>query len=479
MSTIIRADTDQLRAVARQMRTTADEIMSGASAMHQAMGALDATWSGSARDRGMARWGEITPKYPPAVERLIHFANELEALAQRLDDAAAVFGAGGTNMVSHVRKLLQEVIEGLLREIGREHKPWWPLPALPPGFHFPNSLPGGIIATPDTPFPDSVPPRIYIANGINSQAPDDKPDTSSTELKQTLVDGGYSDPSQIVPLNAVYNSHVGSPNLQGTNLQGTNLQGTNYGGVLSPLDWMTKAGAGFINTSTNIAADGINTVTGTGAGLVNGAVEPYNIVADSKEVYDEYMQGEHGLYTEKTISNIQRDLEMHPLAPGQKVIVIGYSGGGALSSNATPILEEMGPVRRSDGSYETIDVEGTVLMGSPVANVDEASRYSKVLDIRDAGDLIGTPIIRSEESRRMIPSGAILGGIAKHPLIGAFGGLATGEALRDHNPNIVSEETHSGRSGVDAHMNAYQKSPEVVALLKKYYPSVAKAMERK
>ena len=94
MPTIIRADTDQLRAVARQMRTTADEIMSGANAMHQAMGALDATWSGSARDRGMARWGELVPKYPPAVERLVHFANELEALAQRLDDAAAVFGTG-------------------------------------------------------------------------------------------------------------------------------------------------------------------------------------------------------------------------------------------------------------------------------------------------------------------------------------------------------------------------------------------------
>ena len=94
MTRIIRADTDQLRAVARQMRTTADEIMSGANAMHQAMGALDATWSGSARDRGMARWGELVPKYPPAAERLMHFANELEALAQRLDDAAAVFGDG-------------------------------------------------------------------------------------------------------------------------------------------------------------------------------------------------------------------------------------------------------------------------------------------------------------------------------------------------------------------------------------------------
>ena len=121
MSTIIRADTDQLRAVARQMRTTADEIMSGASAMHQAMGALDATWSGSARDRGMARWGEITPKYPPAVERLIHFANELEALAQRLDDAAAVFGAGGTGVVvtPTMNPLsLDQIRDALLKQFG-------------------------------------------------------------------------------------------------------------------------------------------------------------------------------------------------------------------------------------------------------------------------------------------------------------------------------------------------------------------------
>ncbi len=94
MPNIIRADTDQLRAVARQMRATADQITNGTNGMHQSMDALDATWSGQARDRGMARWAEMTPKYPPAVKRLEHFANELEALAQRLDDAAAVFGDG-------------------------------------------------------------------------------------------------------------------------------------------------------------------------------------------------------------------------------------------------------------------------------------------------------------------------------------------------------------------------------------------------
>ncbi len=95
MPNIIRADTDQLRAVARQMRATADLITNGTNGMRQSMDVLDATWSGQARDRGMARWAEMTPKYPPAVERLVHVANELEALAQRLDDAAAVFGGGG------------------------------------------------------------------------------------------------------------------------------------------------------------------------------------------------------------------------------------------------------------------------------------------------------------------------------------------------------------------------------------------------
>ncbi|NTW03752.1 MAG: WXG100 family type VII secretion target, partial [Oscillochloris sp.] len=92
---IIRADTDQLCAVARQMRTTADQITGGHDGMRQSMDSLDATWSGHARDRGMARWGEIAPKYRPSADGLVHLANELEALAQRLDDAAAVFGAGG------------------------------------------------------------------------------------------------------------------------------------------------------------------------------------------------------------------------------------------------------------------------------------------------------------------------------------------------------------------------------------------------
>ena len=41
MTKIIRADTDQLRTVARQMRTTADHVTSGTEGMRQLIGLCD------------------------------------------------------------------------------------------------------------------------------------------------------------------------------------------------------------------------------------------------------------------------------------------------------------------------------------------------------------------------------------------------------------------------------------------------------
>ncbi|NTW03750.1 MAG: WXG100 family type VII secretion target [Oscillochloris sp.] len=111
---VVRADTDQLRAVARQMRATADQIMGGHDGMQQSMAALDATWSGHARDRGMARWAEIAPKYRPSTEGLVHLANGLESLAQRLDDAAAVFGAGGSSEPTTINSTIQDAIDAIV-----------------------------------------------------------------------------------------------------------------------------------------------------------------------------------------------------------------------------------------------------------------------------------------------------------------------------------------------------------------------------
>jgi hypothetical protein len=37
-------------------------------------------------------------------------------------------------------------------------------------------------------------------------------------------------------------------------------------------------------------------------------------------------------------------------------------------------------------------------MGSPVANVDEASKYAKVVELRADQDFIGWPLLRSDEN---------------------------------------------------------------------------------
>ncbi|MBP1467294.1 WXG100 family type VII secretion target [Candidatus Chloroploca sp. M-50] len=98
MPGIIRADTDQLRAVANQMRTTAEQISTGTGSMQQSMEMLDMVWSGKARDRGMEAWTRIVARYNPEVNTLLHLAKELEALAQRMDEAAAVFGDSGSGI---------------------------------------------------------------------------------------------------------------------------------------------------------------------------------------------------------------------------------------------------------------------------------------------------------------------------------------------------------------------------------------------
>jgi len=112
MNTVICANTDQLRAVARQMRGTADLILSGSGALAREMDSFAATWSGSARDRGMARWETIHPRYQPDAERLTRFAKEIDALADRLDEAARVFG-DGTNPIQAAINGIHSVMDWL------------------------------------------------------------------------------------------------------------------------------------------------------------------------------------------------------------------------------------------------------------------------------------------------------------------------------------------------------------------------------
>ncbi|GAB4448610.1 MAG: hypothetical protein Kow0031_31120 [Anaerolineae bacterium] len=250
----------------------------------------------------------------------------------------------------------------------------------------PNETPGGAAVTPQ--------PRIYIVNGINSEGNVPgardlngniiKGDDQSVALELLLENNGY-DPDQVTSTGAIF---LGA---KGTHLTGTAMTGTNFGGWLSPVDWLTGQAAGVVNTMSNTGAEVINTATGILAGGVNTLV-------GSKEVLDEYLAGEHGRYTERVYNEIANDLQKNPLAPGQTIILMGHSGGGAVVANLAGKVEK-------NSNY---DVSGIVTMGSPVANYDEAGRYAELItDVRHTNDRIaaplGTPMIRSGESRVSIP----------------------------------------------------------------------------
>lgn len=229
-------------------------------------------------------------------------------------------------------------------------------------------------------------PRIYIVNGINSagnvvtvDAAGNivRGDDNSVALERLLETHGY-DPNSVVSTPAIYIRPTG-----------TNLTGTNYDGWLSPVDWLTGGLASATNTVTGFGADAINITTN--AVLNNQVVTTATGVS---QVFVEYQAGERGVFTQQTLAFINEDLRNNPLLPGQTVILIGHSGGGAVVSNLA------GEVERTAG----VDVSGVVTMGSPVSNYDAASRYAEqIVQVRHQDDLVGTPIIRTDESRWKLP----------------------------------------------------------------------------
>ncbi len=226
------------------------------------------------------------------------------------------------------------------------------------------------------------PPRIYIVNGINSagNVPGQIGDDQSVALRELLIAHGY-DPDQVVATPAIYLT----PRINWR----PNFEGTHYGGLLSPVDWITGK-----------LAQGANT-------LVGGAIHQANRILGntvvsslygSAQVVREYVQGSQGPYTQQVYQFILNDLQRHPLAPGQSIILMGHSGGGAVVANLAGMIE------RGTGR----NVSGVVTMGSPVSNYDEAGRYAEtIVQIRHQRDLIGLPAIRSEESRVTLPTSLI------------------------------------------------------------------------
>ncbi|MBM7843388.1 WXG100 family type VII secretion target [Herpetosiphon giganteus] len=288
------------------------------------------------------------------------------------------------------------------------------------------------------------PPRMYIVNGINATEADGTPGGGPQELARLLAANGY-DPSQVKAMPAIYNTNYV------TDLKGTDLKGTNHGGLLSPVDWLTGLGAGAINK-----------VTGAGAGLINGGSQLFNTVVGVSEVVQEYTMQDQGKYTQESYNFIKQDLARNPLLPGQSVMLLGHSGGGAVVSNLAPMLENnMG-----------VDVSGVVTMGSPVANADRAMQHAKFLSISDKGDYIGQPWIRSDEGRNFITPGLMTGILAPKslPLV-VPGVLGADRGFRDPGINYFTTNANAGNP-ISNH-NSYWTSNDVVSIIKNSYPEVA------
>jgi len=175
----------------------------------------------------------------------------------------------------------------------------------------------------------TIRPRIYIINGINSDGnvPGGYGDDQSVATERLLERYGY-DPDQVKSTSAIY-----------LKPQGPKL---------------------IVNNITNWAA---NEGLGIGQGI--------------GEVVGEYLLGERGRYTQQVYNEIAADLRDNPLLPGQTVILIGHSGGGAVAANVTGMLE------RNLGT----NVSGVITMGAPIANFDEARRAEKIVDVRHVNDI--------------------------------------------------------------------------------------------
>lgn len=289
-------------------------------------------------------------------------------------------------------------------------------------------------------------PRIYIVNGINANPNAPLNERGPEQFRQSLIDHGY-DPNQVNVTPLIYDTNYH------TDLQGTQLQGTHHGGLLSPIDWLTGAGATVING-----------VTGAGATVVNGAVSGFNTLVGVHQVTQEYTQGANGQYTQRTYNFIQQDLQNNPLLPNQSVVLIGHSGGGAIVGNLTPMIE--------NGLHT--DVSGVITMGAPMLNADQILPYARYTNITDRFDF-GQPWVRSAEGTGFIP--AAINSIPATGVLGAVGTALGGDLLaRDSGTTYVW--TNSGNINPLAAHGSYWQSDEVLNIIRQQYPDVGQHLGR-
>jgi pimeloyl-ACP methyl ester carboxylesterase len=146
---------------------------------------------------------------------------------------------------------------------------------------------------------------------------------------------------------------------------------------------------------------------------------------------------------------IRQDLKDNPLLPGQKIVLVGHSGGGAIVTNLTGMLEN-----------ENYDVEAVVTMGSPVANYDQAAQYADIHEIRDHRDYIGLPIIRSAEGAQMFP-------YSVNPMLSLVGSELLARNPRPNTTHTTTQAKTDPGAFMAPH-SSYHTNPVVADILGQY-----------
>lgn len=441
MAGLVRADTELMLVAAEELQRVSHLMLEQFVGVRRAMQDLEnSRWHGRHRLVIEAEWGAIASQFEPTAATLQDLAVRLKRTANALDAAALLFAdpvaTVSTGSAPSYFKWMQQMMQ----------PNDWPRLGLSPTdpavlLNMMLNTPTGLAlwkvvresyeqgqATLDTRLPaDGSPPRIYIINGIDSDAVAGAPDKSALRLERNLEELGYN-PQDVQATAAVYN----------TNLD-THLEGTRFGGWLSPLDALTATYAERINT----AADAGNKLLG------------------ATQVASEYALGENGFYTQQTIDWINRDLQAHPLVQGQEVLIMSHSGGGAIAPSVAKALQR-----------DNITTAGIVTMGSPVSNRDQASQYARSLvELRDQHDYIGLPLLRSAEGRAM--NLALLSGALP---IGAA--VAAEVRNRDVRPNVTRATTSSGEGDTVSAHTSYWNSKEVVKIISTKFPAVGRVLQR-
>jgi WXG100 family type VII secretion target len=354
---IVQAQYETLDRVAQRFAEQAEVQKQLQRAVERAANPLqNGAWIGRGSDAFLAEMqGEVTP----ALQRLISALQEAQSVTTQMRQVMQEAEAEAARLF--------QVAAGVLASAAGDSSG-------PPGVELGDT--GG--EAPNRSFSEPPKPRvrIYTLGGIDSDgnmvALDTggnftRGDDQALGLEQILEKSGF-DPKQVTAMDATYLAP------RGTQFIGTNVTGTQLGGWLSPIDWVTEQGVAGLNAVTRSAAGAVNTVTGFVAGIPG-----VSQVVGGGQVLVEYYAGRFGPETNSSFDFIQRDLKNNPLLPGETIILVGHSGGGAINANLAGKLErELG-----------VDVKGVVNVNSPLANLREASRYAEyVVDFHHKNDIV-------------------------------------------------------------------------------------------